>query len=114
MNTLEKLQHLITHCHTVSMGTNDHRTMYRTVKDHFEEEEFLRDADNVSPEVVAACIQADCIVTIQIYPRTPIGFNHYVGHSLESAVNTAYEDMFIPPKDSPAAVPPGEGGQKPR
>lgn len=105
MKTLEKLEHLIANCCTVSIGTNDHRSVYATVQEHFADFDFLRNANNFSPEIVQTCIDHDSIVTIQVYPRTPIGFNHYIGHSLASAVDAAYTDMFLDPLGWPLIDP---------
>lgn len=95
MTSIEKLNWMIEHCNSVSINANDHRGNYETVAQEFESSEMLVGVD---PAVRADCIRLDRIIICQVYPRTPIGFEHTVGTSVDEVIN----EMFA------LVGPPGE------
>jgi hypothetical protein len=86
MKTAEKLAWLTKYAHTMHINVNDYRAYYETVADHFERPENEDVADWVKTE----CERTGQIVSVQVYPHTPIGFYRIVRPTLERAIDDAF------------------------
>lgn len=86
----DKLKELLAHCKcAISIEINEHRNDYRTAKDAIQEAEDAGWMRDVSPDIRAAMILADQIVSIQFYPDTPIGFYVVWHHDIDAALDEA-------------------------
>jgi len=78
----------------VSLTINEHKNMYETVQEHVDK---LRvcgfDEEDLPPEVVHEMVRADRVVRLQVYPRSPVGFNVYFGTSIDGVIDQAWEDL---------------------
>jgi hypothetical protein len=108
----EKLLWMQQHAHTVHVDVNEHRTYYETAAQNFE----TRDADVFDADdddVKAECVRRNEMVSVQVYPITPIGFFRIVHYDLGKAIEIAYDCVVKdlagagprptsdPPKDDP-------------
>jgi hypothetical protein len=86
MNTM--LEWMIANMHSVSVSANDHKASYVTAAQAFEDNpEMYSDMD---PDVRAECAARNQIVTVQIYPDTPVGFFVWTHYEMSEALKQAY------------------------
>lgn len=62
---------------------NEHKTSYETVKEYIEERG-IEDEEIIDKE---ECIKKDILYSLQVYPKTPIGFYKIYSYNLEKAIN---------------------------
>lgn len=89
---ISKLAWLVANCNSVHLECNAHRGNYLNAEAEFATREgepgnLLADA---TPEIREECIKRDTIVTLQIYPDTPVGFFHWVHYDVEQIIDSAY------------------------
>lgn len=61
---------------------NDHKSSYETVEEYIEERD-IKDEEIIDKE---ECIKKDTLYSLQVYPKTPIGFYKIYGSSLEKTI----------------------------
>ena len=84
-----KLQDLVDLCKCeVTLTVNEHKVYYQTVEQWLNED---RDKDEVSEDTRANMIASDSVVTLQWYPRTPVGFYRIIDATIDGAINRALE-----------------------
>lgn len=99
MNTLDKLNALSASCCSLHVDINDHRTGYEDVATWFEQSQLHRIAEDLPewkaahPDEWSRMLATDTLVTLQVYPNTPIGFEFFYGESIESVVDQAWEKL---------------------
>lgn len=62
---------------------NDHKSSYETVEDYITER-YIEDEEIIDKE---ECIKKDILYSLQVYPKTPIGFYKIYASSLEKVIN---------------------------
>lgn len=83
MTTIEKILWMQDNCCTVTIDFNDHRSCYETV------EEYL----NFMGRTREGCETWKALVTVHVYPTTPIGSYFCAAQTLDEAVDSAYENV---------------------
>ena len=66
---------------------NDHKSSYETVEEYIEERD-IKDEEIIDKE---ECIKKDTLYSLQVYPKTPIGFYKIYASSIEKAVEDLEE-----------------------
>ena len=96
MNTLEKLQAIIDHCKCdVSLEVRPNTGSYLSVEKYFDNQFGGGDIDDNERLEIAACIDADIIYKLHVYPATPIGSYCTYGPSLEVVVDSIFEALSL-------------------
>jgi hypothetical protein len=75
-------------CCNLRLTFNDHAVNYVTATDHIENHAAYWHADD-DPAEVQRMKDTNTIWTLQIYPRTPIGFDCWNAATLDTAIDTA-------------------------
>lgn len=89
---MDKLKTLVERCKaSVSVEVNNHRGVYMTLDQWFEEEDLLGHsvAKDLDPDVRAKMIELDTLVVVQFYPHTPVGFYVVVHYDIDLALDQA-------------------------
>ena len=87
---MNHLAWMIANCSSVHLECNQHHCYYQSATEAFDDKQsdMLSDA---TPEIRAECIARDCILSLQVYPYTPVGFVHWVHYDSEVLLREAYE-----------------------
>ena len=72
--------------HGVTVEVNEHRSYYQEIREWFSER-----VPGAPEDVIARCIEADCVVVVHAYPHTPIGFYATADNSADAAVRKMHE-----------------------
>lgn len=85
---MKNLNKLISLCKGgVYLSVNEHKNIYESAKEYLMRDQDIQD---VHHEVFEKMVEFDCVVELQYYPNTPVGFNrvyHYdVGAAIEEAL----------------------------
>lgn len=91
-STLEKIRLIIANCVcSCSFMVNDHKEVYQTTVEAIDNLESCgyRIPDDIKREMV----KRDCIVDIQMYPRTPVGSITILHYDFDAAVAEAYDAL---------------------
>lgn len=74
-----------------NIDINDHKNVYETAEYYIESTDFINDGlpDSIKEEM----IKRDTIISIQAYPKTPIGFIHIVHYDMEEALSEAIKSV---------------------
>lgn len=95
MNTLEKLQAIIDHCKcSVSLEVRPNAHDGITVEKYFSNI-LGTDANDADKFDAAACIKADAIFVLQVYPLARSSFYVTHGPSLEYVVDRIHEGLNL-------------------
>ena len=87
---MEKFKELVQMCKaSVSLSVNSHKDYYESVQQHIIEE----DIKNIDEEVFNEMIKKDTVVSLQVYPHTPIGFFVIYHHDIETAIDIALNEL---------------------
>lgn len=87
-----KLEALAARCRTFFVRYNDHLSSYGTVEAYLNAPHGVYD----EPEATAACIAADRVWEVRVYPKTPVGFLLFYGPELEPLLDEALEHLPAP------------------
>lgn len=71
---------LLAHTHQWTLTANDHRSRHQTVAEYLD----CALAEDPSDSCRAACIAADQVYVLQVYPLTSVGFEVFVAPSIEA------------------------------
>ena len=69
---------------------NDHKSSYETVEDYITER-YIEDEEIIDKE---ECIKKDTLYSLQVYPKTPIGFYKIYASSIEKALEIL-DEYFV-------------------
>jgi len=84
------LKRLVELCRAeVSVEVNSHKAIYETAAEYLADWKDRHGTDDFSPEVEAEMIARDCIVRVQAYPDTPVGFYLIWDSDVDRAINRA-------------------------
>ena len=72
----------------VSISVNEHRGNYETIQQFFEIRNGL-DSYDISAELLADLVKADCVVQVYCYPRTPVGSYKIIDSDIDRAITRA-------------------------
>jgi hypothetical protein len=88
---MDKFKKLVQHCKCgVYLQVNAHRDVYETAKQHLEHLEIARGEPlDIPADVRKVMEDTDTIVSLQWYPRTPIGFDEVYHHDIDAAMDAA-------------------------
>lgn len=92
---MQQLLTLMKHCECgITLTINDHKDMCQTVRQYCEEwngwhDETHTKADQIPEETIQAMEKADCVVCLQYYPMTPVGFHRIYGDSVVDVLKMA-------------------------
>lgn len=71
---------------------NEHLVYYETIEQHMVSTGKMQLVCNAQMEaVLAACVEADELWEITVYPNTPIGFNYVIGPTYAAALAALLE-----------------------
>lgn len=85
-NAMEKLLELMALCKcSLSIEVNEHRSFYESVSEHLTNGN--RGLDVPDPEIYNRMVDTDTVITIQVYPNTPIGCYVVRHYDLEMALD---------------------------
>lgn len=79
-------------CIHFTISFNEHAVYYRTIEDYLEELSGLAD---IPDDMLKRCISAGTVWELQVYPNTPVGFNLYVGSTLDEVVEAAMANESV-------------------
>jgi|SRR5579872_652661 len=87
------LQWLYEHALSVSVSCNEHRHCYTTVEEEIRPNKgysYTYDPDEFgSAEIRETCIRENRLVSVQVYPHTPVGFVIFHGLELQEVLTRA-------------------------
>lgn len=90
MTTADKLKLLLARCKCgVHLTVNEHRDYYDSVEQFLADREAL--VEDTASEIRQKMIEANTVVCIQFYPRTPVCFHVVYHHDLDAALDEALE-----------------------
>lgn len=98
---MDKFKELISRCKCdVFVAVNNHRSCYTTASVYLEEAKGHDCPPEIHPDVQAAMIASDTIVTVRFYPDTPAGFYEIWHYDLDAALDKALA-CFLEPISAP-------------
>jgi hypothetical protein len=75
------------------ISVNDHKSIYMDLERYLDQSQDFEWCDDGARE---RCIEKDVLVTLRVYPTTPVGFVEIAGDTLE-AVCAAMQSALTPP-----------------
>ena len=92
--TIDKLKYLINSCVSVTLEVNEHRGVYEQIDEYLEVRQ-----ENVSEDLLCEMVRKDSLVSLQVYPDTPVGSFVIYHHDIDKAISEMYDTVMGERKD---------------
>lgn len=90
-----RFKDLVARCKgSVTLEVNDHRTVYRTVKEWLSSQ----DDEDVDDDIAQQMIAEDSVVDLRFYPASPVGSYTVLHYDVDAAIKRAHEVLDIEDK----------------
>jgi len=85
---MEQLKELQSLCKaSITLTINDHKDGYQTVKEYFEDVNYMGGDTEIGQDIMDKMVETDTIVQIQAYPDTPVGFYSVYHYDIDKALD---------------------------